>query len=145
MGVPMRWIKRILLGLAALGIAATGIVAVLLLVGWALLLFEESKEKAFYAERPLLLAMRDGLPYSATKALFDRVPRGTKRSEAVAIMSLEKITCEPRAVPGEADMMVCRAKGRPCGVPRWRIEIDFDERDEVRTGFAFALKAVCET
>jgi hypothetical protein len=140
----MRWIKQILLRLVALSIATTGIVAALLMVIWALILLEESKEKAFYATHPFLHAMLGRPEPSRTKLLLDRVPLGTKRLDAIAIMASEKINCERPAALLQRDMLVCSAKDRPCGVPRWHIEFSFDERDEVRTGRAIALKATCE-
>jgi len=119
-------------------------VAALLQALWSLILFVEFKEKAFYAERPLLAAMRGGTETSMTRTLLERVPPGTKRSEAASIMVSEKIECSrPRGLL-QQHLLVCGARGRPCSVPRWHIELSFDERDEFKTGRVIPLKATCE-
>ena len=141
----MRWARNFLLGVAALTIATAGIVAAFLQAIWSLFLFEEFKAQAFYAERPLLAAMRSGTETSMTRALLDRVPPGTKRSDTNAVMVSEKIECSrPRGLL-QQHLLVCGARGRPCSVPHWLIELSFDDQDEFRTGRVITLKATCET
>jgi len=124
----MRWITRILLGPVGIVLVAFGIIAAIPL---GLILIETYRENSFYSAHPLLQKMRGLSDEARTILLLDQVPRGTTRSEVLSIMSTEKLTCARGVGSDRERLLICSARGRPCSVSRWQIDLYFDESDAV--------------
>jgi len=122
----------------------------LIVLSAALLLLFETKTDRFYAERPILHAMRsvhDGVwsndSEPAQRVLLQRVPVGTDSESAVAALSKESFDCEisrwpsgengrqlrgPKHVEMSGALLNCQllAPAR-LGYTRWLIDLRFDE------------------
>jgi hypothetical protein len=136
----MRWIRRVLFVFVSL--------IVLPAVGLAVNhRFETIQTEMFYANRPMLRAMRDVMPTSErpnpqppyVDALFERVPRGTTRNSALGILASEGLACERSSALNTG--MVCSALSeKPVHEPNWHIELVFDQDEKLTGGRALALK-----
>ena len=141
----MRWIWRGLLIFA-------GLMILLPAAGLAINHYVETAQRdRFYASRPMLRAMHEVLPSQErpgdpaprlSAILYARVPLGSSRSEALRILGTEGIQCSPATGPVGLNHMVCSPWDRPTHVvPRWHIEIRFDQDDRLAGGRVLALKA----
>jgi hypothetical protein len=114
-------------------------------------LFESARVERFYAERPMLRAMRDAQssasyskfndPWPHLSAiLLDRVPIGSARPDATRTLATEGLSCQPHNQGGRK-LLVCGAENRPASVTRWYVELSLDDTDRVAGGRVLALKA----
>jgi hypothetical protein len=124
-----------------------GSALVLLLVAglFALNAFERVQIARFYEAHPML-GMMNKFPSTVDPGMVDillkRVPIGSMRSDAIQILAGEGMEC------GSVDsssrkLLVCGAKDREPRhlIPRWHVEIQFDQSDKVSGGRVLALKA----
>lgn len=108
----------------------------------------------FYAKRPMLRAMDNAMPTSTrpnpnpqrsyAEILFERVPHGTARERTLDVLTAEGIRCTPVNGPDRDRNMVCYAPNRPMHVPRWHVELAFNQNDELSGARVLSLKATAE-
>jgi hypothetical protein len=131
-----------------LGVSILAVVLVPILFVVGCLMVEELQVQAFYESHALLNQManaplkpsrtNDPTP-QMTDILLERVPIGTNRSEAIRVLSSEKLRCGPPN-PKAVKMTVCSPIEAPASVGRWWVELTFNTDDEVSSGRAMRLK-----
>jgi hypothetical protein len=117
---------------------------ILILAGGVFIAFKlnDARVDEFYAEHPLLQRMR-AIPANdpaMVKILMERVPIGSTRDEAFRILAVEGFRCNPSNAP-TPNSLACWTLTRPSSVPRWYVEVKFDEADKVAGGRVFPFKA----
>jgi hypothetical protein len=134
------WFKRILIILAAL--IALPVVGVLILD-----LYVRVQVALFYKAHPMLRTMNEAPPLTTRgddswpqmrAVLLERIPIGSARSEAVRILADEGMVCI--AINTPTRNLSCSLPYDPVGVPRWHVEVNFDEHDKVAEGRVLPLK-----
>lgn len=133
----MRWLRRVLFAFAAL--------VLLLITG---LVVQSSHEKTqvtrFYDAHPML-QMMDKVPVLLEQeridVLLQRIPKGSTRMSALQILSSEGMNCSH--AHSNQRLLTCDLKDREPAhlIPRWFVEVQFDENDKVSGGRVLALKA----
>jgi hypothetical protein len=137
----MSWFKRILMILAA---------SILLPVAglFSLDLYVRVQVALFYKAHPMLRTMNEAPPLTTRGddswpqmrvVLLERVPIGSARSEAVRILADEGMVCTAINTPTR-NSLACSLPDDPVGVPRWHVEVNFDEHDKVAEGRVLPLK-----
>ena len=100
----------------------------------------------FYKAHPMLRTMNEAQPVATSgvdpwpqmrTVLLERVSVGSSRSEAVRILADEGMVCINTPT---RKSLVCSLADDPVGVPRWHVEVDFDENDKVAEGRVFPRK-----
>ena len=133
----MRWFKRVLLAFAAL--------VLLLIVGLAVLSADEKAQVARFYDAHPMLQMMDKIPAILDRervdVLLQRVPKGSTRKDAAQILSSEGMSCSH--AQSSQRLLTCDLKDREPAhlIPRWVVEVQFDENDKVSGGRVLALKA----
>lgn len=132
----MRWFKRPLFAFATL--------VLLLIVGLAVLSADEKTQVARFYDAHPMLQMMDRIPAILDRervdVLLQRVPKGSTRKDAAQILSSEGMRC---GHVQSQRLLTCDLKDREPAhlIPRWVVEIQFDESDRVSGGRVLALKA----
>jgi hypothetical protein len=138
----MRLLKRSLIVFFGLVALPAGVLAVFY---W----METVQSERFYAAHPVLRAMRDAPPAGSrsndpwpemTTILLEHVPTGSTRSDALRILGDEGLNCTPSNAP-TPNSLACWTRTRPSNVPRWYVEVKFDQDDKVSGGRVLMLKA----
>jgi hypothetical protein len=102
----------------------------------------------FYKAHPMLRSMIETQPVATSGVdpwpqmrvvLLERVPIGSARSEAVRILADESMVCTAINTPTRKSL-ACSLPDDPVGVPRWHVEVNFDEHDKVAEGRVLPLK-----
>ena len=133
----MRWLKRAL-------IIGSGLI--LLMAGGLFIL--DAVERALVArfyEAHAMLGMMHKFPNmdpAMVDILLRRVPRDSTRADATEILASEGMKCES-VDTAPRKYLACEAKSRwpQSLIPRWYVEILFDESDRVSDGRVIAFKA----
>jgi hypothetical protein len=138
----MRWFKGFLIILTAL----------ILLPVLGVIIFDfyvNAQVARFYDTHPMLRAMNDARPATThgadpwpemTAVLLQHVPLGSARSDAVRILADEGMDCQPSNAP-TPNSLACFLHDRPASVPRWYIEVKFDQDNKVSEGHVLVFKA----
>ena len=133
----MRWLKHAL-------VIGSGLI--LLMAGGLFILgaVERALVARFY-EAHAMLGMMHEFPNTdpaTVDILLRRVPRGSTRADATEILASEGMKCEP-VDTAPRKYLACEAKNRwpQSLIPRWYVEILFDESDRVSDGRVIAFKA----
>jgi len=133
----MRWLKRAL-------VIGSGLI--LLMAGGLFILdaVERALVARFYEAHPMLGMMHQfpNTDPAMVDILLKRVPRGSTRADATGILASEGMKCDA-VDTAPRKYLVCEATNRwPQGsIPRWYVEILFDESDRVSDGRVIAFKA----
>jgi hypothetical protein len=140
--------KRILIILAAtVGLILLAIIGVAI----AVVVYDayvKVQVAQFYKAHPMLRSMNEAQPVATSgvdpwpqmrTVLLERVSVGSSRSEAVRILADEGMVCTAINTPTQ-NRLACSVPDEPVGVPRWHVEVKFDEDDKVADGRVLALK-----
>jgi hypothetical protein len=144
----LSWFKRILIALAAIvGLILLAIVGVVI----AVVIYDfyvRTQVAQFYKTHPMLRSMIETQPVATSgvdpwpqmrTVLLEHVPVGSSRSEAVRILGAEGMVCTAINTPTQ-NRFACSVPDEPVGVPRWHVEVQFDEHDRVANGRVLPLK-----
>lgn len=137
----MRWLKRVLFVVAAL---------LLLIIGglYALHAYEKRQVARFYEARPMLAQMTHffSSDLKMMEILMNYVPVGSTYEQAFKVLSSQGMTCGPLK-RNDFSSLACGvedARGDVCTlIPRWSVDIYFDQNGKVSRGNVTPLKATC--
>ena len=133
----MRWLKRAL-------ILGSGLILLMTAGLFVLDAVEHALVARFYKAHPMLGMMDKfrGTTPAMVDILLKRVPNGSTRADAIQILASEGMSCES-VDTASRKLLACEAKNRrpQSLIPRWYVEILFDEGDRVLDGRVIAFKA----
>jgi hypothetical protein len=142
----MRRLARVLFSVFGVVLLLTGAIVIKF---W----YDDRQVEDFYSTHPMLRAFRESNRTIAqavlrpndpwphiTDTLLSRITPGLHRNDAEKILQAEGIDCAPSSGPQKEALLVCGVRSKPSGVPRWYIEISFDQENAVSGGRVLMLK-----